>query len=95
MDEKRQSIRYECKIDVRLTLEDREIPCRIVNLSEGGALILVAPDSDTTLTRESIGKAATFQLRNVRSQGSIVRFLESDGAQMVALRYEPHPAQDR
>ncbi len=95
MGEKRQFMRYECRIDVRLALEDQEIPCRIINLSEGGALLLIVPDSGVTLARESIGRAATFQLRNVQTQGTIVRVFESDGTRMIALRYEPHSEQDR
>ena len=94
MEEKRQHQRYETNIDVKLRFQDHQIPCRIKNLSEGGSLLLIDPESSDLLTQACVGEETTFQLNSVQTTGTIVRFFESEGTKLVALRFQGHSMPD-
>jgi len=94
MEERRQHDRYETNIDVKLRLQDQQIPCRIENLSEGGSLLIVNPGFGDSLTLACIGQETTFQLNNVQTKGTVVRFFESEGTKVIALRFEGHSMRD-
>jgi len=90
MEERRQHQRYETNIDVKLQFQDQQIPCRIRNLSQGGSLLLIDPGFSDLLTRACVAAETTFQLNSVQTKGTIVRFFESEGTKLVALRFQGH-----
>jgi len=94
MDERRQYQRHEANIDIRLQFQGQEVSCQLKNLSEGGSLLLVDPNSGASLTQQCIGEEATFLLNKVQTKGTIVRVLESDGVRLIALRYLGHSIQE-
>ena len=94
MEERRQHERYETNVDVKLRLQEKQIPCRIENLSQGGTLLQVDSGSIDALTPSCVGQETTFQLNNVQTKGTIVRFFESEGTKVLALRFRGQTTRD-
>ena len=90
--EKRESPRRGTDVPVRVTVRDREVVCRLLNLSTDGALLRVDAVHEGELTDEDLGEDAQFVLR-VRSSadrlytGEIIRLFYKDESKCVALRF--------
>jgi hypothetical protein len=90
--EKRESARHGTDVPVRVTVQDKEVGCRLVNLSADGALLRVDAVHEGELTDGDLGEDAQFVLR-LRSStdrlytGEIIRLFYRDESKFVALRF--------
>jgi hypothetical protein len=91
MGERRQASRFEVNRQCTLSLDGRELPALIVNLSDQGALLRFERDSGAAVTDGDLGAEASLVLSMVTPHrlytGEIIRRYFVDKTLHVVLRF--------
>jgi hypothetical protein len=89
MIERRHADRMKIGEPIVIAIEGREVPARIEDLSEHGALFRV--DARGAVSSDDLGMEGAFTLATVtparRYTGEIIRLFFRDGAAFFALRF--------
>ena len=90
--ERRESVRDELDLPVQISIEDKNITCNILNLSEDGALLKINSQYKDNISNEDLGKDTKFILRQYSSSdreytGEIIRLFYRDNEMYIALRF--------
>jgi hypothetical protein len=91
MGERRGARRAELKSTCTFSLDGRNLPALVVNLSDQGALLRFAAGADAAVTVADLGSDASLVLTTVtphrRYTGEIIRFYFAENALHVVLRF--------
>ncbi len=89
MIERRHADRVKIGEPIVIAIDGHEVPARLEDLSEHGALFRV--DAEGAVSSDDLGMEATFVLATVtparRYTGEIIRLFFRDGAAFFALRF--------
>ena len=90
--DKRQSDRQDFQIPVVIEMENRLIQCNSRNISAGGALLQVKPESRELINDALIGKDVVFDIdRNYSAKkfaGRIIRIFGAGNEILLAVRFD-------
>ena len=91
MAERRGARRAELKSLCTFSLDGKQLPALIVNLSDQGALLRFAAGTDAAVTDADLGTDASLVLATVTPHrlytGEVIRFYFAENAQHVVLRF--------
>jgi hypothetical protein len=91
MDERRGARRAEMKSSCTFSLDGHQLPARVVNLSDQGALLRFASGSDASVTDADLGSNGSLLLTSVSPHrlytGEIIRRYFAGDALHIVLRF--------
>ncbi len=86
--ERREHPRDSKKIEVKFSIEDKTIKCKMQNLSESGALLQIVSTETDKISQEDIGKEVSIEFNdseNQRKIGRIIRVIEDEDIKYFAI----------
>lgn len=91
MEERRESPRTVMSVGCVLSVDNREVPATLIDLSETGACFRLSPVASRSISPDDLGLEATFTLSVVtparRYTGEIIRRFLKGGVPHIALRF--------
>ena len=79
--DRRKHPRDEKNIEVKFSIEDKIIKCKMQNISESGALFQIDSNEMDKITQDDIGKEVSIKLKELKNKitrGRIIRVIEED-----------------
>ncbi len=92
MKERRNAERHDVDLRVHLFIDEKEVNCTLRNMSNDGALLMVAEEDLAKISSQDTAKEVTFQIissqyrGHTRFKGKIVRVLMDNNVAALALR---------
>jgi len=88
--ERRKSLRNESENDIEILIDNKKIPAKIHNISEGGMLLRCCNTSDFNNPDNYIGQEINFTLlpelySDIKTSGRIIRTVEDNDATFIAV----------